>query len=64
VTERDRLLAGLQIASEAERDAVLDVLAFITDRLDEAEPAGLAAIDPTGPLSDRATVEELLRDDW
>jgi hypothetical protein len=64
MTERDRLLAGLHIASETERDAVLDVLAFITERLDDAEPVGLAGIDPTGPLSNRTTVEELLRDAW
>jgi hypothetical protein len=46
VTERDRLLAGLRIPTEGERAAVLDVLEFILERLEAAEPDGLTARDP------------------
>jgi hypothetical protein len=60
VTERDRLLASLRIASEEERDAALDVLAFIVERLDAVEASGLTGIDPARPLTSDPTIGEVL----
>jgi hypothetical protein len=61
MTERDRLLASLLIASEEERDAALDVLAFILERLDAVEAPGLTGIDPAKPFTGEPTIGEVLR---